>query len=74
MIVALPYLGHPCRLLAHTLADLLRKQLLLDVGGSGGVFTVGPTSRLVGATLAAAVRLKDTLGCRCSTEWTLPPP
>ncbi|CAM9703344.1 unnamed protein product, partial [Laminaria digitata] len=42
------------RLLAHSLAEVLWEQLLLDVTGSGGVFTLGDTSGLIGATLAAA--------------------
>lgn len=43
------------RLLAHTLVEALWDQLLLDVSGSGGVFTLGDTSRLIGSTVAAAV-------------------
>lgn len=43
------------RLLAHSLSEALWDQLLLDVGGGGGVFTLGGTSYLIGITLAAAV-------------------
>lgn len=43
------------RLLAHTLVEALWDQLLLDVSGGGGVFTMGDTSRLIGTTVAAAV-------------------
>lgn len=43
------------RLLAHSLAEVLWDQLLLDVSGGGGVFTLGDTSRLIGTTLAAVV-------------------
>lgn len=43
------------RLLAHTLVEALWDQLLLDVSGGGGVFTLGDTSRLIGTTVAAAV-------------------
>lgn len=45
----------PHRLLAHTLVEALWDQLLLDVSGGGGVFTLGDTSRLIGTTVAAAV-------------------
>ncbi|CAM9517687.1 unnamed protein product, partial [Ectocarpus fasciculatus] len=41
------------RLLAHTLVEALWDQLLLDVSGGGGVFTLGDTSRLIGTTVAA---------------------
>ena len=49
------------RLLAHTLVEALWDQLLLDVSGGGGVFTLGDTSRLIGTTVAAAV--SDSLCC-----------
>lgn len=45
------------RLLAHTLVEALWDQLLLDVSGGGGVFTLGDTSRLIGTTVAAVVSL-----------------
>lgn len=44
------------RLLAHSLAEVLWEQLLVDVSGSGGVFTLGDTSRLIGTTLSTVVR------------------
>lgn len=53
-----PFVGGPPRLLAHSLAEVLWDQLLLDVSGGGGVFTLGDTSGLIGTTLAAAVSTK----------------
>lgn len=35
--------------------EALWDQLLLDVSGGGGVFTLGDTSRLIGTTVAAVV-------------------
>ncbi|CAM9353211.1 unnamed protein product, partial [Ectocarpus sp. 13 AM-2016] len=57
------------RLLAHTLVESLWDQLLLDVSGGGGVFTLGDTSRLIGTTVAAVAEdLK-----RVSLERPAPP-
>ncbi|CBN74503.1 hypothetical protein Esi_0028_0118 [Ectocarpus siliculosus] len=57
------------RLLAHTLVEALWDQLLLDVSGGGGVFTLGDTSRLIGTTVAAVAEdLK-----RVSLERPAPP-